>query len=145
MCRWRLLCLQPPLTVSPSPSCRWAPVCRRRSTFSAFTVCLSAVFQMHQELMKSPNPNVFHRTLVLSSARVYTVNCPIFLPCGCLCNCLTSSLLRVPFVWQSLVCLWTHTDEEAALKRSSGAACLCLLVTLAVFSAWLKVFTVCHY
>ncbi|XP_020561884.1 citron Rho-interacting kinase isoform X5 [Oryzias latipes] len=32
-------------------------------------------------------------------------------------------------IMQSLVCLWTHTDEEAALKRSSGAACLCLLPT----------------
>lgn len=32
-------------------------------------------------------------------------------------------------LWQSLVCLWTHTDEEAGLMRLSGAVCLCLLVS----------------
>lgn len=31
-------------------------------------------------------------------------------------------------MWQSLECLWTRTDEEAALRTLSGAVCLCPLV-----------------
>lgn len=37
------------------------------------------------------------------------------------------------FLWQSLECSWTRMDEEAALRKSSGAVCLCRLVTAASF------------
>lgn len=32
-------------------------------------------------------------------------------------------------MWQSLECLWTRTEEEAALRTLSGAVCLCPLVS----------------